>query len=545
MASLKNLLRTNLLFSLLLFSSFSNVCLADDNYSPLDSPEFFEGLNTFTAVYSQIKQLYVDEIDDETMFKNAIQGLVEGLDPHSSFLDPEDQSDLSESTMGRFGGVGIVIGAEGSFIEIISPIDDTPAYRAGLQAGDIILKIDDQNVNQIDLEEGVKLMRGAPGTKVKLTIGRPDIAPFVVEITREIITIVSAKGLLLDEGIGYIRISQFQNPTAKLVKDMISELVTDNNKKLDSLILDLRNNPGGLLNSSIDVANLFIDREGIVVYTEGRTPNSKVTFPTKQGDILNGAPIVVLMNKGSASASEIVAGALQDQKRAVLLGETTFGKALVQSIYRVSHGAGLGLTTARYFTPSGRMLQRPWDGTFDEYLTYSLREPEVPVHAPSDRKLTDSGREIYSGGGIEPDHFVTGPIEGFDPSRFGRILQARGEFVSFAQRFTASGDNRVTLDGYGREVVSRGFKIDQRLLDEFKKHVIENGYTVDGEAFASDIDFIRAMIHFEIDTDLFGEAEARHNLFAQDPQAQFSLTVFGEAEALLGLEAAGSVTASR
>ena len=164
MASLKKILRTNFLFSLLLFSSFSNVCLADDNYSPLDSPEFFEGLNTFTAVYSQIKQLYVDEIDDETMFKNAIQGLVEGLDPHSSFLDPEDQSDLSESTMGRFGGVGIVIGVEGSFIEIISPIDDTPAYRAGLQAGDIILKIDDQNVNQIDLEEGVKLMRGAPGT---------------------------------------------------------------------------------------------------------------------------------------------------------------------------------------------------------------------------------------------------------------------------------------------------------------------------------------------------------------------------------------------
>ena len=340
-----------------MFLSVSNVGLADDNYSPLDSPDFFEGLNTFTAVYSQIKQLYVDEIDDKTMFKNAIKGLVEGLDPHSSFLDPEDQSDLSENTMGRFGGVGIVIGTEGSFIEIISPIDDTPAYRAGLQAGDIILKIDDQNVNQINLEEGVKLMRGAPGTKVKLTIGRPDIAPFVVEITREIITIVSAKGLLLDEGIGYIRISQFQNPTAKLVKDMVSELVTDNNKKLDSLILDLRNNPGGLLNSSIDVANLFIDSQGIVVYTEGRTPSSKVTFPTKQGDILNGAPIVVLMNKGSASASEIVAGALQDHKRAIIMGQESFGKGSVQSMLSLEDGFGLKLTTARYYTPSGRSIQ--------------------------------------------------------------------------------------------------------------------------------------------------------------------------------------------
>ena len=357
MTSLKNLLRTNLLFALFLFSSISNVCLADDNYSPLDSPDFFEGLNTFTAVYSQIKQLYVDEIDDETMFRNAIKGLVEGLDPHSSFLDPEDQSDLSQSTMGKFGGLGIVIGTEGSFIEIISPIDDTPAYRAGLQAGDIILKIDDQNVNQINLEEGVKLMRGAPGTKVKLTIARPDIAPFVVEITREIITIVSAKGFLLDEGIGYIRISQFQNPTAELVDDIVSELVTENETKLDSLILDLRNNPGGLLNSSIEVANLFIDSDGIVVYTEGRTSNSNASFPTKAGDILDGAPIVVLMNKGSASASEIVAGALQDHKRAIIMGQESFGKGSVQSMLGLENGFGLKLTTARYYTPSGRSIQ--------------------------------------------------------------------------------------------------------------------------------------------------------------------------------------------
>jgi carboxyl-terminal processing protease len=259
--------------------------------------------------------------------------------------------------MGRFGGVGIVISTKGSFIEIISPIDDTPAYRAGLQAGDIILQIGDQNVNQINLEEGVKLMRGAPGTKVKLTIGRPDIAPFVVEITREIITIVSAKGLLLDEGIGYIRISQFQNPTAELVDDIVSELVTENETKLDSLILDLRNNPGGLLNSSIDVANLFIDSDGIVVYTEGRVSKSDVSFPTEAGDILNGAPIIVLMNKGSASASEIVAGALQDHRRAIIMGQESFGKGSVQSILSLEDGFGLKLTTARYYTPSGRSIQ--------------------------------------------------------------------------------------------------------------------------------------------------------------------------------------------
>jgi len=345
------------------FLAFSIILIApssiadDDNYSPLDSPSFFEGLNTFTAVFSQIKQMYVDDIDDETLFNNAIRGLVDGLDPHSSFLEPIDQSKVSESTMGKFGGLGIVIGTKGDYIEVVSPIDDTPAYRAGLKAGDIILQIGDLNVSQINLEEGVKLMRGAPGTSIKLTIGRPDIAPFVVEITREIITITSAKGLLVEDGIGYLRIAQFQRPTAEVVEKIIADLVDKNEGNLDSLIIDLRNNPGGLLDSSIDISNLFIDEPGIVVYTEGRTPTSNMSFPTKPGDILNGAPIVVLMNVGSASASEIVAGALQDYKRAIIMGEESFGKGSVQSMMSLQDGYGLKLTTARYFTPSGRSIQ--------------------------------------------------------------------------------------------------------------------------------------------------------------------------------------------
>jgi carboxyl-terminal processing protease len=343
------------LSSVFLFSSPS--IADDDNYSPLDSPSFFEGLNTFTAVFSQIKQMYVDEIDDETLFNNAIRGLIEGLDPHSSYLEPVAQSKVSESTMGKFGGLGIVIGTKGDYIEVVSPIDDTPAYRAGLKAGDIILQIGDQNVSQINLEEGVKLMRGAPGTTIKLTIGRPEIAPFVVEITREVITVTSAKGLLLEEGIGYLRVAQFQRPTAEVVEKIIGDLVEKNEADLDSLIIDLRNNPGGLLDSSIDISNLFIDEPGIVVYTEGRTPSSNMSFPTKPGDILNGAPIVVLMNVGSASASEIVAGALQDHKRAIIMGEESFGKGSVQSMMGLQDGYGLKLTTARYFTPSGRSIQ--------------------------------------------------------------------------------------------------------------------------------------------------------------------------------------------
>ncbi|MDA9801180.1 S41 family peptidase [Candidatus Pseudothioglobus singularis] len=364
-------------FTLSIFILFAASSAADeDNYSPLDSPSFFEGLNTFTAVFSQIKQMYVDDIDDETLFNNAIRGLIEGLDPHSSFLEPVAQSKVSESTMGKFGGLGIVIGTKGDFIEVVSPIDDTPAYRAGLKAGDIILQIGDQNVSQINLEEGVKLMRGAPGTSIKLTIGRPDIAPFVVEITREVITITSAKGLLVSDGIGYLRIAQFQRPTAEVVEKIIANLVRKNEGDLDSLIIDLRNNPGGLLDSSIDISNLFIDEPGIVVYTEGRTPTSNMSFPTKPGDILNGAPIVVLMNVGSASASEIVAGALQDHKRAIIMGEESFGKGSVQSMMSLQDGYGLKLTTARYFTPSGRSIQAKGISPDIELDNISLKDDE-------------------------------------------------------------------------------------------------------------------------------------------------------------------------
>ena len=373
---------------------FSSVSAAEDeNYSPLDSPSFFEGLNTFTAVFSQIKQMYVDEVDDETLFNNAIRGLIEGLDPHSSFLEPVDQSRVSESTMGKFGGLGIVIGTKGDYIEVVSPIDDTPAYRAGLKAGDIILQIGDQNVSQINLEEGVKLMRGAPGTTIKLTIGRPNIAPFVVEITREIITVTSAKGLLLDEGIGYLRIAQFQRPTAEVVEKIIRDLVEKNEGDLDSLIIDLRNNPGGLLDASIDVSNLFIDEPGIVVYTEGRTPSSNMSFPTKPGDILNGAPIVVLMNVGSASASEIVAGALQDHKRAIIMGEESFGKGSVQSMMALQDGYGLKLTTARYFTPSGRSIQAKGispDIALDDISLKSDEEEESIDFSSQEKDLKNS-----------------------------------------------------------------------------------------------------------------------------------------------------------
>lgn len=319
---------------------------------------FFADLETFTKVFGNIKQLYVDETTDQELFEHAIKGMVNGLDPHSDYLKPKEQKHLLENASGKFGGLGIVIGMKDDAIQVISPIDDTPAYRAGIQAGDLIVKISNKPVHGMTLEEGVDLMRGKPGTSIKITIVRKNKKPFVVDITREIITITSVKGYLLAQDMAYIRIASFQNPTINLLKETLDKLIKKNGKDLGSLILDLRNNPGGVLNSAVDVANLFIDKaEDLVVYTQGRIPSSNLKFKTQSGDVIHGVPMVVLINKGSASASEIVAGALQDHRRAIIMGNTSFGKGSVQTIIELKDGYGLKVTTARYYTPSGRSIQ--------------------------------------------------------------------------------------------------------------------------------------------------------------------------------------------
>jgi carboxyl-terminal processing protease len=248
-------------------------------------------------------------------------------------------------------------------------------------------------------------------------------------------------------------------------------------------------------------------------------------------------PIVVLQNRNSASAAEIVAGALQDHDRALLVGETTFGKALVQSVYRVSQGAGVAVTTARYYTPSGRLIQRPWDGSFDEYLTYTLREQEAnKSHKAEDLKHTDAGRKVYSGGGIDPDQRFDGPMEGFNPTRFGRMIYNRQLPDSFAQRFTRKGDTRIspsTKNG-GREL-GPDYVVDDAMLEEFREHVKKSKLKIDEAAWQKDREFLRAMIRYEIDLDLFGVAQARKNLAGTDPQLQFALGLFPEAEKLTQL----------
>jgi carboxyl-terminal processing protease len=339
---------TYIFLGLLFFTYSSAFAQTDDEDAKLK--EFF-------SIYNYIQQFYVDEVDAKDMFSNAIKGMVNGLDPHSNYLEPKEQKDLMESAVGKFGGIGIVITKKGQAIQVISPIDDTPAYRAGIQAGDLIVKIGDNLVSEMTLEDGVKLMRGLPDTPIKLTIVRDNNRPFVVNISREIITIISVKGFLLEKDLGYIRISSFQDPTSELVRKTLNNINSKNSGQIQSLILDLRNNPGGILSGAVGVSDLFLDSEGLVVYTEGRIPGADIEYHAENGDIMLNLPIVVLINEGSASASEIVAGALQDHSRAIIMGNTSFGKGSVQTVIPLDDGYGLKLTTARYYTPLGRSIQ--------------------------------------------------------------------------------------------------------------------------------------------------------------------------------------------
>ncbi|MEY2696214.1 MAG: hypothetical protein RL333_352 [Pseudomonadota bacterium] len=323
--------------------------VADSNQIP------FEGLKAFSEVYGRIKQDYVEPVKDDKLLEDAIRGMLSGLDPHSAYLDKEQYEELKVGTTGQFGGLGIEVGMENGFVKVIAPIDETPAQKAGVKAGDLIIRLDDKPVKGLSLNDAVKIMRGEPGSAIVLTIVREGAEqPIKLKLIRDVIKVKSVRSRMLEPGYGYVRLSSFQAKTGENMIEAIEELKKSG--KLKGLVLDLRNNPGGVLNAAVTVSDAFLD-DGLVVYTDGRIEDSKMKFNATPGDLLEGAPIVVLINAGSASASEIVAGALQDHNRAVIMGEKTFGKGSVQTILPTSNGAAVKLTTARYYTPSGRSIQ--------------------------------------------------------------------------------------------------------------------------------------------------------------------------------------------
>jgi len=316
-------------------------------------------IKNLSEVFDRIKRDYVEKVSDKELVDSAIRGMLAGLDPHSSYLDEEGYKELQVSTSGEFGGLGIEVGMEDGFVKVISPIDDTPASRAGIQAGDLIVRLDNKTVKGMTLHDAVNIMRGAVGTDITLTVIREGVEkPLEIVITRDIIQVVSVKKKMLEPGYGYLRISQFQQHTGRDLEGAIEKLTKDNKGNLSGLILDLRNNPGGVLHAAVEVSDAFLD-SGLVVYTKGRVADSEQKYETTPKTLVsNKMPLVVLVNGGSASASEIVAGALQDHKRAIILGTKTFGKGSVQTIWPLSNkGTALKLTTARYYTPSGRSIQ--------------------------------------------------------------------------------------------------------------------------------------------------------------------------------------------
>jgi carboxyl-terminal processing protease len=365
-----------------------------------------EEMRAFTDVFEAIKRNYVEPVEDKKLFAEAINGMLTGLDPHSAYLDQDAFREMQVGTQGEFGGLGIEVGMEDGFVKVVAPIDDTPAARAGLKSGDLIIKLDDTAVKGMSLNDAVKRMRGKPNTKITLTVVRKgEPGPFPVTLTRAVIKIQSVKSKLIEPDYGYVRISQFQEHTGELLVKSLDGLYKQNQKPLKGLVLDLRNDPGGLLNGAVAVSAAFLPQNALVVYTDGRTDDAKMKLTASGEHYLRGrtredylqklpgevknVPIVVLVNGGSASASEIVAGALQDHKRAAILGTQTFGKGSVQTIMPLGNSTAIKLTTARYYTPSGRSIQAK--GITPDFV---VEDPFNPSEQATRMREADLGRHL-------------------------------------------------------------------------------------------------------------------------------------------------------
>jgi carboxyl-terminal processing protease len=365
----------------------------------------YESIELFTDVLAIVKKSYVEEVDTKKLVYGAINGMLGSLDPHSSFMPPDQYKEMKIDTKGTFGGLGIEITLKDGILTVISPIEDTPAFKAGIKAGDQIIKIDDKFTKDLSINDAVKRMRGPKGTAVTITVVREGFdKPKDFVLTRDIIQVKSVKFRTLDNGYGYVRVAQFQEKTDEDLGKALKTLAADNGGSLKGLILDLRNDPGGLLDQAVRVADHFVEEGKLIVYTEGREKDAKMKFSATQGKKEPSYPMVVLINGGSASASEIVAGALQDHKRAIIMGTQSFGKGSVQTIIPLSDDSGLRLTTARYYTPSGRSIQakgivpditveRTDLPAVERREGMHLREKDLENHFEADGKETADGKK--------------------------------------------------------------------------------------------------------------------------------------------------------
>ena len=499
-----------------------------------------ERYRMYTEALAAIENDYVEPFDAagvSQLVYGSITGMLQTLDPHSSFFDPRTYAQMRERQQGSYYGLGVQIAPVNGDITVSSIFEGSPAFRVGLRRGDVIATIEDHSAKGYTNDQAVAELKGPKGTKVRIGIRRANVDGLIdLVVDRDEVRIVTVRGsFMVTPDVGYVRLEDFSDTSNTELTAALRRLTGEGMKRL---VLDVRENPGGPLVQAIRVSSQFLRKDQLVVYTQGRIPNSSEKYTAPTEGAYTSLPLVVLINRDSASASEIVSGAMQDHDRAVLVGETTFGKALVQSVYEIANRSAVALTTAHYYTPSGRVIQRPWDATFDEYRTYQQREQVGAAARPAnaDVKKTAAGRTVYGGGGIEPDHFVPGPIEGFSPTRFSRMLG--GAFQMFSRRFAAEGDTRPGSARTGAKyTVARGWTLTDAMVNDFRDMIVAQGAKIDEPAFQTDLTFIKAEIRFEVDRELFGVEEARRNLAKVDPQLQAALGHFGEAERLVAAKA--------
>jgi carboxyl-terminal processing protease len=506
-------------------------------------------LTDFTEALDIIQGNHVDQVGADKLVYSAIKGMLRELDPHSSFFDPKEFSRLREEQHSKYYGLGIrvrpLLRDKGRVVIVEPPALGSPAERHGLRAGDVITRIEGEPIDDWTSDEVVGHLRGPRGTEVKITVERPGVRdPLQFAIDRDEIPLVTVPyAFEIRPGIGYVKLDRFSESTAEEFRQKLKQIDATN---LSGLILDLRDNPGGLLNQAIDIADFFVPRGEIVVSTKGRADGSARTYRSPSLEKIR-VPVVVLINKHSASASEIVAGALQDHDRALIVGETSFGKGLVQSVYTLDNSTGMALTTAKYYTPSGRLIQRDYSGSSFEY--YYLNAADTSAEAQHETKHTDSGRAVLGGGGITPD--ITIPAR--ELTRFEALLTSKDVFFEYARRLTsgqvaAASDFQVPVKS--AELPTTGakassslakFEVTDALLDDFKEFLRSRKIEFTDADIRDDLDFIKRRIKQEVFNSTLGLQEGFKVAIQGDTQVLKALEVMPEAKTLM---ATGRVTSA-
>ena len=490
-----------------------------------DDSDVKTSLNSFTHVYDIVEANYADSVDPDTAIygppnanTGAIPAALRTLDPHSNFFDPRAFAALREDQEGKYYGVGMSIqsrpGKMGKLVTIVlAPIPGSPAFRAGLRPGDVVAKVDGKATDGLNTQQVAEMLKGPKGTQVEVTIVREGYdQPLVVKITRDEISQNSVDdAFMIRPGVAYIHINKFNENTNDELSEALRKL---NEKNLQGLVLDLRGNPGGLLQEAVEVCDHFLEKSQLIVYHSGRHSQEKRYYATR-GDDGNEYPIVVLINRMSASAAEIVTGALQDHDRALVMGEPSFGKGLVQTVYQLSEHTGLALTTAHYYTPSGRLIQREYENVslYDYYYHPELTKPN---HA--EVRLTDGGREVYGGGGITPDIVFADPK--MPPAQ--ETLVQHSAFFNFAKAYLGV-----------HKTIPKDFEVTDAVLDEFKQFLVKEKITFSDTDMAANLDFVKNHIHIQLVGAIFGENEADRINISTDPLVLKSLEDMPQAKELL------------